>query len=65
MRFSTPHITWQSHAFLNAARDKTMWERIKALARDNGGTVRLEVLKNPLPRASSLPWAYNGGGGAA
>jgi hypothetical protein len=39
--FRPTRLTWKGHAFLDAARDETVWERTKARATAKGGRLRL------------------------
>lgn len=38
-------LTWEGHEFLEAAQDKTLWNRAKALLTEKGGGIVFEVLK--------------------
>lgn len=43
--FIPTNITWQGHEFLDAVRDKSVWERVSATAQAKGGSLSFEVLK--------------------
>jgi hypothetical protein len=45
------HITWKGYEFIDAARDKTIWERTKTLLKDKGASVPFEVLQSLLIKA--------------
>jgi hypothetical protein len=40
-----PTLTWQGHELLDTIRSKTVWERIKTLARDKGVELTFESIK--------------------
>jgi len=45
-------ITWQGHEFLDNAQNDTVWNRVKAVVRERGGSVSFEVLKELVTRAA-------------
>lgn len=38
-------LTWEGHEFLDAARSQNVWEKVKGVARDQGGSLPFDVLK--------------------
>ncbi len=44
-------LTWQGHEFLDAARNKSIWDRVKKVASDKGIDVTFDVLKAMLAHA--------------
>jgi hypothetical protein len=43
--FIPTNISWQGHEFLDAVRDKNVWDRVSATAQAKGGSLSFEVLK--------------------
>ena len=41
-------MTWSGHEFLDAARNKTLWERAKKITLERTGSLSFEVLKTVL-----------------
>ena len=38
-------LTWSGHEFLDALGNETVWNRLKAIIRDKGGSIPFEVLQ--------------------
>ena len=38
-------LTWQGHEFLDAARNQNVWEKVKGVAREQGGSLPFDILK--------------------
>ena len=41
-------LTWKGHEFVDAARNETRWKKAMGIVRDKGGSITLDVLKEPL-----------------
>lgn len=43
-------LTWAGHDFIDASKDKAIWEKAKTLIKEKGGAITFEVLKSLLTR---------------
>ena len=48
MYWHSARLTWEGHEFLDAARDDTRWNKMKAMVKEKAGTVGFEVVKQVL-----------------
>ena len=53
-------LTWHGHDFLAAIKNEKVWERIKKVVREKGGSIPFEVLKELATKYARQ--YFNGGG---
>ncbi len=52
-KWSPRRLTWAGHEFLDAARDDTLWNKVKAQVKDKLASVSFDMLKALLVKAAA------------
>jgi hypothetical protein len=58
--YRAKRLTWSGHEFLDAARNENVWNQVKQVVKEKGGSIPFEVLKGLVMKAACALFGIGG-----